>query len=139
MGQGCPKAETVNFIANTAERKSEDAYGFVSDSPPSGRDEGDRRCRVDRATDAKECKGKFASGRTSELVDSDVMFRGFSACEDSKGTRVSQYFVVPRDRAGLSSSPLERAPQRRGQRTCTVKRTSAICAKWRGRLRIKDF
>jgi hypothetical protein len=68
---------------------------------PIGKDERDRRCRVDRASDAKECKGKFASGRTSELVDSDVMFRGFSAGEDSKGTRISQYFVVPRDKGGF--------------------------------------
>ena len=26
------------------------------------------------AADAKECKGKFISGRNSELVDSDVVF-----------------------------------------------------------------
>jgi hypothetical protein len=33
------------------------------------------------ANDAKDCQGKFASGRTSELVESDVVFRGFSSCE----------------------------------------------------------
>jgi hypothetical protein len=37
--------------------------------------------------DSQDCKGKFASGRTSELVDSDVVFRGFSSCGDSDGSR----------------------------------------------------
>jgi hypothetical protein len=53
------------------------------------------------AADARECKGKFASGRTSELVDSDVVFRGFSSCDDSAGLRVSQYLVVPRRKGGF--------------------------------------
>jgi hypothetical protein len=96
-----PKAETVNFIANTAEWKSEGAYGFVRILP---RQEGTKGIDVAAsivASDAKDCKGKFASGRTSELVNSDVMFRGFSTCEDSRGTRVGQYFVVPRDKGGF--------------------------------------
>ena len=32
--------------------------------------------------DAKDCKGKFASARNSELIDSEVVFRGMSSCED---------------------------------------------------------
>lgn len=28
--------------------------------------------------DAKECKGKFASARSSDMMDSEVIFRGFS-------------------------------------------------------------
>jgi hypothetical protein len=44
---------------------------------------------------AEECKGKFASGRVSELVDSEVVFRGFYSCEDSDGARTVQLFVVP--------------------------------------------
>jgi hypothetical protein len=53
------------------------------------------------ATDARDCKGKFASGRMSELVDSDVIFRGFASCEDSDGARVAQYFIVPREKGGF--------------------------------------
>src|SRR6266853_2001142 len=53
------------------------------------------------ATDARDCKGKFASGRMSELVDSDVVFRGFSSCEDSDGARFSQYFIVSRKKGGF--------------------------------------
>ena len=51
--------------------------------------------------DSKDCRGKFASGRVSELVDSDVVFRGFSSCEESSGLRVSQYFIVPRRNSGF--------------------------------------
>ena len=41
------------------------------------------------AGDAKECTGKFASGRVSELVDSSAVFRGFSTCDDTRGSRVA--------------------------------------------------
>jgi hypothetical protein len=51
--------------------------------------------------DAKECKGKFASARSSDLVDSNVVFRGISSCEDSVGDRSAQYFIVPRKTGGF--------------------------------------
>jgi hypothetical protein len=35
------------------------------------------------------------------LVDSDVVFRGFASCDDSDGSRVAQYFIVPRPRGGF--------------------------------------
>ena len=50
---------------------------------------------------SQDCKGKFASGRTSELVDSDVVFRGFSSCGDSDGSRFLQYFIVSRTKGGF--------------------------------------
>ncbi|MGD1038204.1 MAG: hypothetical protein ABR878_13715 [Roseiarcus sp.] len=53
------------------------------------------------ASDASACKGKFASARTSDMVDSDVIFRGFSSCEDSAGTRFVEYFIVPRKQGGF--------------------------------------
>jgi len=53
------------------------------------------------AADAKECRGKFASARTSDIVDSDVVFHGFSSCEDSAGVRSAQYFVIPRKAGGF--------------------------------------
>ena len=53
------------------------------------------------AMDARDCKGKFASARNSELVDSDVVFRGSSSCEDSDGPRLSQYFIVSRKKGGF--------------------------------------
>ena len=54
------------------------------------------------AADARECKGKFASARSSEMVDSEVMFRGFSSCEDSGGSRTVEYFIVPRKKGGFA-------------------------------------
>ncbi len=53
------------------------------------------------ANDAKACKGKFASGRMSELVDSDVVFRGLATCEDCDGSRIAEYFIVPRPKGGF--------------------------------------
>jgi hypothetical protein len=53
------------------------------------------------ASDASACKGKFASARTSDMVDSDVVFRGFSSCEDSAGARLVEYFIVPRSQGGF--------------------------------------
>jgi hypothetical protein len=38
---------------------------------------------------------------SQELVDSDVVFRGFSSCGDSDGSRFSQYFIVSRTKAGF--------------------------------------
>lgn len=52
--------------------------------------------------DAKLCKGSFASGRTSEMIDSEVMVRGFSTCDDSGGQRYAEYYVVPRKVGGFA-------------------------------------
>jgi hypothetical protein len=60
--------------------------------------------------------------------------------EVSKGTRVSHYFVVPRDKGGFVVIAVGAGRATQGSKNLQrVKRTSAICAKWRGRLRIKDF
>jgi hypothetical protein len=53
------------------------------------------------AADAKECKGKFASARSSDMIDSEIVFSGFSSCEDSAGTRSAQYFILPRKKGGF--------------------------------------
>jgi hypothetical protein len=37
----------------------------------------------------------------SELVDSDVVFRGSVTCEDSDGSRVAEYFILPRRKGGF--------------------------------------
>jgi hypothetical protein len=38
---------------------------------------------------------------SQELVDSDVVFRGFSSCGDSDGSRFLQYFIVSRTKGGF--------------------------------------
>ena len=96
------RAETPIAVASHgAAWKSDEAVGFVRIVPPMDGVKGLDVAAVVVATDAKDCKGKFASGRTSELVDSDVVFRGFSSCEDSGGARLSQYFIVSRKKGGF--------------------------------------
>jgi hypothetical protein len=60
--------------------------------------------------DAKECKGKFASGRSGDMVDSEVLFRGFSSREDSAGNRYVEYFVLPRKKGGFALFSIVAAP-----------------------------
>ena len=96
------RAETPIAVASHgAAWKSDEAVGFVRIVPPMDGIKGLDVASAVVATDAKDCKGKFASGRTSELVDSDVVFRGFSSCDDSDGARFSQYFIVSRKKGGF--------------------------------------
>jgi hypothetical protein len=96
------RAETpIAIAANGAAWKSDEAIGFVRIIPPSEGVKGLDVASAVVANDAKDCKGKFASGRTSELVDSDVVFRGFSSCDDTEGARFSQYFIVSRSKGGF--------------------------------------
>lgn len=96
------RAETpVAFASTGAAWSSDEAAGFVRIVPAKEGMKGLDVASAVVATDAKDCKGKFASARTSELVDSDVVFRGFSSCEDSDGPRLSQYFIVSRKKGGF--------------------------------------
>jgi hypothetical protein len=96
------RAETPIAVASTgAAWSSDEAVGFVRIVPPKEGVKGLDVASAVVAMDAHDCKGKFASGRTSELVDSDVVFRGFSSCDDSGGARISQYFIVSRKKGGF--------------------------------------
>lgn len=96
------RAETpVAVASHGAAWQSDEAVGFVRIVPPIEGIKGLDVASAVVATDAKDCKGKFASGRTSELVDSDVVFRGFSSCDDSDGARFSLYFIVSRKKGGF--------------------------------------
>jgi hypothetical protein len=81
--------------------KSDDAVGAVKIIPAQAGLKGIELAADVARSDATECKGKFLSGRASDLVDSDVVFRGFSTCEDSEGIRSSLYFLVPRKKGGF--------------------------------------
>ena len=52
-------------------------------------------------SDAQRCKGKFASARSSDLVDSDVVFRAMTSCSDSEHETGTQYFMAPRPKGGF--------------------------------------
>jgi hypothetical protein len=96
------RSETPIAVASTgAAWSSDEAIGFVRIVPPKDGVKGLDVASAVVAMDAHDCKGKFASGRTSELVDSDVVFRGFSSCDDSGGARLSQYFIVSRKKGGF--------------------------------------
>ncbi len=51
-------------------------------------------------SDARVCKGDFASGRSSELVDDRVVVKAMSSCKDSGGVRGYRYFVIQNEPSG---------------------------------------
>ncbi|MGI8724738.1 MAG: hypothetical protein ACR2J1_05180 [Methyloceanibacter sp.] len=91
----------VEFASFGAAWTSDEAVGAVKIIPADPSIKGIDVASAVAGADAKECKGKFASGRVSELVDSEVVFRGFSSCEDTDGSRSAQFFVVPRKQGGF--------------------------------------
>jgi hypothetical protein len=96
------RSETpAEFASFGAAWKSDDAVGVVKIIPAQGNMKGIDVAATVATADSKECQGKFTSGRVSELVDSDVVFRGFATCEDSAGARFAQYFIVPRRKGGF--------------------------------------
>lgn len=95
------RSDTPATLATGAAWRSDDASGFVRIIPAQPGMKGLDVTAVVIAADAKDCKGKFASARKSELVDSDVVFEGMVSCEDSDGTRLSHYFIVPRGKGGF--------------------------------------
>lgn len=96
------QAETPAWLASLgAAWRSDEASGIVRIVPPAAGMDGLNIAAAVVALDAKECKGKFASARTTELVDSAAVFRAFSSCEDSAGPRLVYYFIVPRKKGGF--------------------------------------
>ena len=47
------------------------------------------------ASDSQSCKGKFASARSSELVDNDVVVSAWVFCGSTSGDTTLQYFIAP--------------------------------------------
>ena len=96
------RSETPVSVASTgAAWKADNATGFVRIIPPQANVAGLDVAAAIIGNDAKECKGKFASARNSELVDSDVVFRGMSSCEDSERSVIAEYFIFPRKAGGF--------------------------------------
>jgi hypothetical protein len=96
------RSETPISVASTgAAWKADNATGFVRIIPPQQNVAGLDVAAAIVGNDAKECKGKFASARNSELIDSEVVFRGMSSCEDSEKSVIAEYFVFPRKAGGF--------------------------------------
>jgi len=81
--------------------KADNATGFVRIVPPQRNVDGLEVAATIVGNDARDCKGRFISARNSELVDSAVVFRGMSSCEDSEKSDVSEYFIFPRKGGGF--------------------------------------
>ncbi len=94
--------EGAGLGVGAAAWRANDSSGQVRIIPPRADQKGIDVAAAIVASDARECGGKFASGRTAELVDSDVLFRGFSSCDDSSGLRYAEYYVVPRKKGGFA-------------------------------------
>jgi hypothetical protein len=96
------RSETPIALAWTgAAWKADNATGFVRIVPPQPNVAGLDVAAAIVGNDAKECKGKFASARNSELLDSEVVFRGMSSCEDSEKSVIAEYFIFPRKVGGF--------------------------------------
>ena len=91
----------VSLASNGAAWKADNATGFVRIIPPQPNVAGLDVAAAIVGNDAKNCKGKFASARNSELVDSEVVFRGMSSCEDSERSVIAEYFIFPRKAGGF--------------------------------------
>ncbi|CCD98504.1 hypothetical protein [Bradyrhizobium sp. STM 3809] len=81
--------------------KADNATGFVRIVPPQRDVDGLEVAARIIGNDARDCKGKFISARNSELVDSAVVFRGMSSCEDSEKSDIAEYFILPRKAGGF--------------------------------------
>jgi hypothetical protein len=96
------RSETpVSLVSTGAAWKADNAAGFVRIIPPQPNVGGVDVAAAIVGNDAKDCKGKFASARNSELVDSEVVFRGMSSCEDSEKSAIAEYFIFQRKAGGF--------------------------------------
>ena len=72
------RAETPVSVGSTgAAWKSDNATGFVRIIPPQPNVSGLDVAAAIVGNDAKDCKGKLASARNSELIDSEVVLPGY--------------------------------------------------------------
>jgi hypothetical protein len=96
------RSETpASLVSSGAAWKADNATGFVRIVPPQPNVAGLDVAAAIVGNDARDCRGKFASARNSELVDSDVVFRGMSSCEDSEKSVIAEYFIFPRRAGGF--------------------------------------
>jgi hypothetical protein len=97
-----PQSEVPAQLASYgAVWKAEDAVGAVRIyRPQPGLKELDLASRI-IDSDAQSCKGKFVSGRYSELVDADVIVRVVTSCAESAGQTYAQYFIAPQPNGGF--------------------------------------
>jgi hypothetical protein len=92
---------------------SDAGFGAVALLPASAASDPQQAASQLISSDAGTCRGDFASGRSSELVDDKVVTKAFTACKESTGTRAFRYFILQRpgsdfvvyELTGASASP----------------------------------
>jgi hypothetical protein len=91
-------ADTPNALKGMgAAWTSEAGFGSVAVLPPTaGHDSYDVALQM-IIGGAKGCKGEFAAGRSTTLVDDALITKAFTACNDSVGTRTVRFFVLHRE------------------------------------------
>jgi hypothetical protein len=97
-----PRSDTpIELSSFGAAWKADDALGGVKIFQPRADLTGLGIASDLIGADSKTCKGKFASARSSELVDSDVVFRAATSCAESDNERSAEYFIAPRPMGGF--------------------------------------
>ncbi len=72
-------------------------FGAVELLPESAKNDAGSVAATLVASDSAGCKGDFASGRSSELVDDTLVTKALTGCKDSGGTRAFRYFIVHKE------------------------------------------
>jgi hypothetical protein len=85
----------ANLAAFGTTWRSDAGFGAVKIMPAKEGQTGPDIASEVISADAQACKGKFASARSSELVDNDVVTQATTGCVDAQGDREVGYFIVP--------------------------------------------
>jgi hypothetical protein len=115
--------------------KAGDAVGTVKIYAPQTQLTGLQLASQIIAEDAQGCKGKFLSGRYSELVDNDVVVRAVTSCSESEKEMEAQYFITPRPNGGFvafsisAATAAERQDLTNTQRLDGLKKAALIAVK----------
>jgi hypothetical protein len=80
---------------------SDAGFGAVALLPASVASDPQQAASQLISSDAGTCKGDFASGRSSELVDDKLVTKALTACKESTGTRAFRYFILQRPGSGF--------------------------------------
>ena len=92
------EGETPVFLRGLGAAWASDAgMGSVAVLPPaSGHNANDVALNMITGG-ARVCKGEFAAGRSTSLVDDTLVTKAFTACSDSVGTRTVNFFILHRE------------------------------------------
>jgi hypothetical protein len=91
-------AETPPGLKGQGAAWSSDAgTGAVMVMPPNAGHDPNEVARGLLDGGANACKGEFAAGRSTTLVDDTLVTKAFTACSDSQGTKAVRYFIVHRE------------------------------------------